>query len=322
NILSLWIFGLLFISSSEVHGLSSIPENCMPHFVLAKELNGLAILTCNSTPDTAITWKFNDVPVENEAFGQYTTQNGPDLNLSQVDFTMFGNYSCWSEGRMLSSVYLLEIEEPEQTFLKNQAISHDGLQCKSSFCFFSCSAKRLKSCQWVTSSGPVHGGGFQFQLSHSLSPYAEENTKLEVTVEAIDDLIFDRKTKKFFLREIIQPNSPKIAKCEDVGENLMVTIEPPSNWSTPHSFFTLEHQIHYRLLDNNQDRFSSSTLIPKTASSLRVRSRDSLILSTWSQWSPWKNLTQSEKCLSEGENSYSINSDSTLLLTINFPVFF
>eukprot|EP00066_Takifugu_rubripes_P008765 XP_003975202.1 PREDICTED: interleukin-12 subunit beta-like [Takifugu rubripes] len=299
NILSLWIFGLLFISSSEVHGLSSIPEN----FVLAKELNGLAILTCNSTPDTAITWKFNDVPVENEAFGQYTTQNGPDLNLSQVDFTMFGNYSCWSEGRMLSSVYLLEIEEP--------VLTDSELHCwaRSYDCIFNCNwnketysaaraglgedcAKRLKSCQWVTSSGPVHGGGFQFQLSHSLSPYAEENTKLEVTVEAIDDLIFDRKTKKFFLREIIQPNSPKIAKCEDVGENLMVTIEPPSNWSTPHSFFTLEHQIHYRLLDNNQDRFSSSTLIPKTASSLRVRSRDSLILSTWSQWSPWKNLTQ------------------------------
>ncbi|TNM89423.1 hypothetical protein fugu_003657 [Takifugu bimaculatus] len=230
------------------------------------ERNGSAILTCNSTPDTAITWKFNGDPVEDEAFRQYTTQNGPDLNLSQVDFTMFGHYSCWSEGRMLSSVYLP----------RNRGTG----------------AKRLKSCQWVTSDGPVHGGGFQFQLSHSLSPYAEENTMLEVTVEAIDDLIFDRKTKKFFLREIIQPNSPKIAKCEDVGENLMVTIEPPSNWSTPHSFFTLEHQIHYRLLDNNQDRFSSSTLIPKTASSLRVRSRDPLVLSTWSQWSPWKNLTQ------------------------------
>lgn len=34
NILSLWIFGLLFISSSAMHDLSSIPESCMSHFAI------------------------------------------------------------------------------------------------------------------------------------------------------------------------------------------------------------------------------------------------------------------------------------------------
>lgn len=82
--------------------------------VLAKEDEGPATLTCNSTPDTAITWKFNGVPMEDSVF---TTQKGQHLILSEVDFSMLGEYSCWSEGRALSSVYLLfEVEEPGETF--------------------------------------------------------------------------------------------------------------------------------------------------------------------------------------------------------------
>lgn len=70
----------------------------------------------------------------------------------------------------------------------------------------------------------------------------------------------DPKLASFF--SAVQPNSPKIVKCEEVGQNLKVTIEPPSNWSTPHSFFSLEHQIQYRLIDNNQvDAFLHQNII-------------------------------------------------------------
>lgn len=86
--------------------------------VLAKEDEGPVTLTCNSTPGTAIKWKFDGEPLEDTAFGTRTTQNGQHLNLSEVDFSMLGEYSCWSEGHELSSVYLLlKHEEPGETFL-------------------------------------------------------------------------------------------------------------------------------------------------------------------------------------------------------------
>lgn len=59
-----------------------------------------------------------------------------------------------------------------------------------------------KSCQWISSKEQLQDGGFQFELAHSLSPYAEESTMLIVTAEAISDLSIVRKTKRFYLRDI------------------------------------------------------------------------------------------------------------------------
>lgn len=65
-----------------------------------------------------------------------------------------------------------------------------------------CSSGGGKSCHWVNSSVQLPDGGFQFDLSHSLSPYAEESTMLEVTAEAITDIYILRRTKRFYLRDI------------------------------------------------------------------------------------------------------------------------
>lgn len=123
----------------------------------------------------------------------------------------------------------------------------------------------------------------------------------------------------------VQPDSPRIVSCQEVEQGLNVSIDPPASWSTPHSFFSLEHEIEYVLKDNGQvqphmqtpealvpclllcslhSSFSSSdvcdfqqlqhsqfALIPKKISKLRVRSRDALVMSAWSQWTPWKNVT-------------------------------
>ena len=74
-----------------------------------------------------------------------------------------------------------------------------------SFCvwFTAClrSTEGRKSCQWVSSDGLVDGR-FHFELSHSLSPYSEESTMLEVTAEAIVNLSVLRKTLRFYLRDI------------------------------------------------------------------------------------------------------------------------
>lgn len=289
---AVWISALLLNSITEGHGLSNFPEN----FVLAREEED-AVLTCNTTADKAVTWKFDGDDVQ---LGSNFKQDGQRLKVSEVDYPMLGEYSCWSEGQMLSSVYLLlEIKESDSRF-HCWAKSYDcsfNCEWKSS----ECSAVRVglgpectsgsKSCQWVTRSLPLEDGGFVFNLSHSLSPYDEEKNMLEVTAEAIVDQSIVRKSKKFFLREIVRPDSPQIVKCQKMGEKLEVTVEPPPTWSSPHSFFSLEHQTEYQLKDNGKTEVTSSTLIPSNISRLRVRSRDSLVLSNWSHWTAWKNVT-------------------------------
>ncbi|XP_070689513.1 interleukin-12 subunit beta [Pempheris klunzingeri] len=285
---SQFIFGLLFISLTGAHELNHFPEN----FVVAKRNDPNPVtLTCGANTGEAVIWKFD---------GEEMEFTGPNLNMSEVDIPMLGDYSCWSEGVKLSSTYLLlqaEGGEELESLVRCRAKSYD--------CNFSCkwthseyTAVRLglghecsegeKSCHWVSHNSD---GGFQFELSHSLSPYTEESTMLELTAEAISDLFILRKTKRFYLRDIIQPDSPKIVRCEKGEQGLNVTIDPPSSWSTPHSFFTLEHEIEYVLKDNGKTGRSSSGLIPKGISKLRARSRDSLVLSDWSKWTPWKNVT-------------------------------
>lgn len=67
---------------------------------------------------------------------------------------------------------------------------------------FTDSAEEGESCPWVTQNDYIQNVGFQFNLSHSLSPFAEENTMLEVTVQATDNVNFFTKTIRFYLRDI------------------------------------------------------------------------------------------------------------------------
>lgn len=71
-----------------------------------------------------------------------------------------------------------------------------------------CSSEGGKTCDWVSSD--QKDGRFQFELNHSLSPYTEESTQLEVTVEAIVELSVLRKTKRFYLRDISKLRETKI----------------------------------------------------------------------------------------------------------------
>ncbi|XP_031712602.1 interleukin-12 subunit beta isoform X1 [Anarrhichthys ocellatus] len=258
-------------------------------------------LTCRTEAPGAITWKFQGEEPED------VQQNGPHLGLSEVGTPILGEYSCWRGKEMLSSTHLL-LEA------KKEVSDSLSIICwaKSYDCNFSCEcthseqtavrfglghdcSEGRKSCHWISADQLVDGR-FHLELSHSLSPYAEESTMLEVTAEAIVHLSVLRKTKKFYLRDIVQPDSPQIVMCQEGEEDLNVTIEPPSSWSTPHSFFSLEHEIQYVLKDNGKLGHSSSVLLPKGISKLRARSRDSLVLSHWSQWTPWKNVRRGNLC--------------------------
>lgn len=65
-----------------------------------------SVLTCNTNVSRAITWKFNDYDLEDILFESNLTENGQRLTVSKMEPQM-GEYSCWSEGQMLSSVHLL-----------------------------------------------------------------------------------------------------------------------------------------------------------------------------------------------------------------------
>ncbi|XP_054466310.1 interleukin-12 subunit beta [Anoplopoma fimbria] len=309
--LSLMLCGLLFVSLTGAHGLNLFHEN----YVVAKRNDAKSVtLTCRTKASGAVTWKFHGDALEDVDLEDNFQQTGLHLAVSYVDTPMLGEYSCWRGTQMLSSTYLL-LEGEEEEDSDSLSIS---CRAKSYDCNFSCdwthngqTAVRLglghdcsegrRSCHW-NSGDQLVDGRFHFELSHSLSPYAEESTMLEITGEAIVDLSVVRKTKRFYLRDIVQPDSPQIVKCQEGEEDLNVTIDPPSSWSTPHSFFSLEHEIEYLLKDNGKTGRSSSILLPKGISKLRVRSRDSLVLSAWSQWTAWKNVRTGTKDLCKCKN--------------------
>ncbi|KAK5909631.1 hypothetical protein CesoFtcFv8_003544 [Champsocephalus esox] len=307
--LFLWMSGILFLILTGAQDLKRFPE----HFVVAKKNDANPVtLTCRTNVEGDVTWTFQleDVDIE-----ENIQQNGLNLSVSAVDIPMLGKYSCWRGEEMLSSTYLL-LEAEELDYLSCRAKSYD--------CNFSCvwfdkrqtavrlgqTAVRLglgrecseggKTCDWVSSD--QKDGRFQFELNHSLSPYTEESTQLEVTVEVIVELSVLRKTKRFYLRDIIEPDSPNIVRCQEGKEDLNVTIDAPSSWSTPHSYFSLEHQIEYVLKDDGKTGRSSSVLIPKRISKLRVRSRDAVVLSAWSQWTAWKNVITGKNKLCKCKN--------------------
>ncbi|XP_061529416.1 interleukin-12 subunit beta [Phycodurus eques] len=290
---SMWIFGLLFISLMGANGLNYFPKN----FVVAKRNDDAFVtLPCGATSKgNEVQWTFRGEEMEYE---DNVLKHGPNLRVNEVDGPVLGNYTCWSGGESASIYLLLMVEDDKEldSFLTCRANSYH--------CMFSCTwndttyeAVRLglgpdcrkggKSCPWVSSN--EQDGRLQFELNHSLSPYAEESTMLTLTAEAIEGHSVLRKTKIFYLRDIIEPDSPQIVKCQEYEQHLSLTVHPPSSWSTPDSFFALEHEVEYMDSDEKIGRVSPSH-IPKNIHKLKVRSRDPVVQSKWSQWTNWTNV--------------------------------
>uniref|UniRef100_A0A3Q2DCM3 Interleukin-12 subunit beta n=1 Tax=Cyprinodon variegatus TaxID=28743 RepID=A0A3Q2DCM3_CYPVA len=296
-----WIAAFLLISITASQELTHFPE----HFVVVRRNENSVTLPCDSAIAGPVTWKMNDEDLDFDYFYEQKDQN---LSVKEVDTPLLGEYSCWRGETKLSSTLLLqETEEGEDidALLTCHAVSYD--------CSFNCTwtdsrykmvrlgvgpecSEGQTSCQWVSKYRQTENEKLTFELSHNISPYAEENTTLEVTAEAIDNPFLLRRTKVFYLREIVVPESPEIVSSQVVGQKLNVTIKPPSSWSTPHSFFSLEHEIEYVYRDDGRAERSLSSLIPKKISKLRARSRDPLVFSSWSQWTHWKNVRKSCRC--------------------------
>ncbi|XP_061775485.1 interleukin-12 subunit beta [Nerophis ophidion] len=282
-----------FISLMGAKGLEDFPQS----YVVAKRDSSHAVtLPCGTTTKNDVTWTFEGQDVE---FNGRISMDGPNLLVKYVGKPMLGKYTCLSEGQTASTFLLMEAEEEEEL---------DSLlscRARSYYCTFNCiwhqrkyRAVRLglgpnchdggNQCSWFNGTTKSQNERIHFDLTHSLNPFAEEISRLELTVEAIKDYTFLQRTKTFYLRDIIQPDSPQIVRCQKGSSGINVTIQPPSSWPKPHSFFRLEHQIEYERKDDGELHSllvsSSTILIPLKITKLRVRSRDPLVRSAWSEW--------------------------------------
>ncbi|XP_077378445.1 interleukin-12 subunit beta isoform X2 [Festucalex cinctus] len=289
---SMWVFWLLLIRLMGANGLNTFPKR----FAAAKKSNTFT-LQCGATSNGDVIWTFNDQKLDQKA--------GSNLVLSEVGQPMVGNYTCQSGGESVST-YLLLQDEDEKEF-------DDFLTCraKSYSCTFSCKWNdtnyklvRLglgpdclegnNLCSWVMGDGRLH-----FELTHPVSPYSEEHDMLVLTAQAITNYTFLQKSKRFYLRDIMKPDHPQIGNCQKENGKLNLLIDPPCTWSTPHSFFPLEHEVQYVRRNDGKImtvppcsspcHLNLSTRTSKL--NLTVRSRDSLAKSNWSQWADWKIVT-------------------------------
>ncbi|XP_028823286.1 interleukin-12 subunit beta [Denticeps clupeoides] len=301
---TVWFSSLLLLLLSPVSPLTSFPDT------LEAGIGGNVTLTCDTdrTLKGPLLWKHSrdgdTWPVE---MTDFQVLNEKQLVLLDLEEAMSGEYSCWDGNTLLYHTHLL----------LNQTWNDAELHCwaENYGCMFYCSwsgveytAIRLRNerdgGEWVW---PSDKG--VFSVSHSTNQYAEEVWPLRVTLEAINSERILRISKKFYLREIIQPPHPAKVNSKSVGETLLVMVEPPAAWATPTSYYPLEHEIEYQRKDDGQVKKELCCKDQDTVrcwkravchvagrvSRFRVRSRDPLVLSQWSQWSQWKNVKKRVK---------------------------
>ncbi|XP_030646295.1 interleukin-12 subunit beta [Chanos chanos] len=285
-----------------------IKERAIPPRELEKTVNPLqttrvhSLLEIHEADDVAVTWKRSHeghtVDLEESEVLKFS---GRSLTLSDLEADLTGNYSCWSSGHPhtpLDYTYVLldvsrDVTEAQDNtiscFAENYSCSFFCLWTHPQFIAFRLRNERDNG-SWVSSSL-----GGVFSLSHTTSPYAEELEPVRVTGEAISAELYFKTSKHFYLRDIIRPSHPEGVSCKRNDMQLNVRVEPPSSWATPRSYYPLEHEIQYQYRDNGKkaqvvQSEGKILMVPLGISKLRVRCRDPLVPSQWSEWTPWKNV--------------------------------
>ncbi|KAK1174125.1 interleukin-12 subunit beta [Acipenser oxyrinchus oxyrinchus] len=301
---------IVFTSMLMAHTLHSFPQT----FRVGKE-DGEVTLTCSTQFQGTVTWRHDDDPVP--ASG-YNVMSGHTLRLHGLDSEGSpGNYTCWGNDQLLDHSYLV-LEEEEEEEEEDEEEGEEDEEGSSSV-RLSCSAKTYSCsfhCIWRLTGYDVarvkhqrseaNGGsswdlgtwmqdGFHFHLSDLSSPFTEEDRPIRLTAEALSGQRYKKQQLRFFLREIIEPDAPEIKDCVRTGDSLHVSVEPPSSWAKPHSYFPLEPEVEYEYKDDGKIERSMNLVIPKDITRLRVRARDPYFNSSWSKWTPWKKVKKGRK---------------------------
>ncbi|NXT13583.1 IL12B protein, partial [Prunella fulvescens] len=264
-------------------------------------------LSCDS-PEEAVYWR-------KDSEGRH---RGRTLRVAVKELPDAGNYSCVSEEshRVLSSSLLLiarigpnghmvrdilkSFKEPKRTFLKCEAKNYSGI--------FTCSwmtennnpnvkftIRSLEGPQGdVSCSSPValtEGALTTYTAQchkESFCPFAEEHQPIGISLEVIDEVLYENYTASFFIRDIIKPDPPQ---CQYVATNGTVTWTYPRTWSTPNSYFPLTFKVKVKSTRRHRyqvyDTEEQSVQLPAPGpAEVWVQARDRCYLSSWSQWSP------------------------------------
>ncbi|XP_052388055.1 interleukin-12 subunit beta isoform X2 [Carassius gibelio] len=289
-------FTLLFcLSIVRMSALNIFPEK----FKLAERSKSVT-LTCRTDKDN-IKWRLDD-SIQPISETEFEKLNGRDLTVINLQEDLTGNYTCWSDTGLEDYTYLL--------LDKSKEVTAFNINCTAET--FSCSQKikcawtseeftdfRLRNTRddgdWVSQS--VDG---DFFLPHSTNSYSEESERLLITGEAVSTCCYMKTDYSFYLRDVVKPADPGISICsiENEGSDeqiIELEVKPPSTWPQPHSFFPLKHEIEYEIRHNGElkteEREEGSKIKVKgSITKLRVRCRDLLLLSQWSEWSKWKNV--------------------------------
>uniref|UniRef100_A0A4W4EPX6 Ig-like domain-containing protein n=1 Tax=Electrophorus electricus TaxID=8005 RepID=A0A4W4EPX6_ELEEL len=275
---TLKLISLLCLCTMRVPAVDTFPKK----FTLG-ERRGSVTLNCHTATELPVIWKHGNVK---------RPENGTKLTLHDFDADLTGNYTCGYNDEVLHYTYILldvskdipgsHITCTSETFNCSYSIS-----CRmniSGFYDFRLRNERDNN-SWVQ---PSKDG--VFYLMHSTNPYAEEKTRLVVVGEAISSSgYYVRTSHSFYLRDIIKPGCPKFSVAKGV-----VDLTPPDTWASPSSYYPLENEIQCQWRSNgetNTCNLVNGKHVPEDVSKLRVRCRDPLLLSQWSEWTPWKNVS-------------------------------
>ncbi|XP_073706750.1 interleukin-12 subunit beta [Garra rufa] len=290
---STWVI-IFSLSIVRMSALNSFPEK----FEIA-ERHTKVTLTCRTDKDN-IEWRR-----EGEKLPQsdYEKLSGRNLTVIDLDEDLTGNYTCWSKAGLEDYTYLLLDRSKEATGFKINCTAEtfscaENIKCTWTSDEFD--ALRLRNMRdngdWVSQSVD----GKFFFLPHSTNSYSEESERLLITGEAFSTCCYMKTDHSFYLRDIVKPADPSITICDiknELSDKPIIELEvtPPSTWPQPHSFFPLKHQIEYQIRDTGELKTKeweerSKIQVEGSISKLRVRCRDLLLLSEWSEWTMWKNV--------------------------------
>uniref|UniRef100_A0A8B9HCS5 Si:dkey-88e18.2 n=2 Tax=Astyanax mexicanus TaxID=7994 RepID=A0A8B9HCS5_ASTMX len=274
---------IVFLGIMRVSAVDTFPKK-----FVAVQMNSDVTLHCDTT-DQDVTWQYDSDELE---ASEDIRLEGNKLILKRIEEEQAGNYTCWRNNEIVDYTYVLldmtshitdlTINCTAETFNCTFNISCNMNQ--PAFNYFRLRNKRDNS-NWVM---PSEDGAFH--LTHSTNPYAEEAKQLEVIGEAVSSS--DRYFKishNFYLRDIIKPACPEVSV-----NKRKVNLAPPPTWAKPTSYYPLDHEIQCKNLDDGKEKpcdLDHDNKVPKGTSELRVRCRDSLLLSQWSDWTPWHNVS-------------------------------
>ncbi|XP_006897111.1 PREDICTED: interleukin-12 subunit beta [Elephantulus edwardii] len=276
------------------------------------------VLTCNTLEEDGITWTSDQ---SSEVLG-----SGKTLTIQVKEFSDAGRYTCQKGEKVLSHSLLLlhkredgvwstdilkeQKERKNKTFLKCEAKNYSGhftcwwLTAISADLEFIVKSSRGSSDSQGVTCGPVTSSEEDTRdqsrykkyavkcQEESACPAAEESLPIEVVVEAIHKLKYEKYTNSFFIRDIIKPDPPKNLQLTRLtnSRHVEVSWEYPDTWSTPHSYFSLTFclQVH----GTNKRERKEKLCVDKTSAKItchknaeiQVQARDRYYSSSWSEW--------------------------------------